>query len=134
MTEVQEDVDALVAEYIVMRDEKARIEQEAEAEIDKINGAMRELEARLLAVCNSINSDSLRTSHGTVTRGVKERFTCGDWHNFRQFEHANPDYDFRERRVHQGNMKEYLSTHPDSGLPPGVNVMREYGVTVRRAS
>ena len=128
------DVDAIVAEYILLRDEKARIEAEAEANVKVIQQAMAELEAELLAVCNSINTDSLRTSHGTVMRGVKERFTCGDWHNFRQFEQANPDYDFRERRVHQGNMKEYLATHPDAGLPPGVNVMREYGVTVRRAS
>ena len=102
--------------------------------VARIKAVMGELEARLLSVCNAINTDSLRTQHGTVMRGLKERFTCGDWHNFRQFEFAHPEYDFRERRVHQGNMKEYLSTNSEAGLPPGVNVMREYGITVRRAS
>jgi hypothetical protein len=37
-----------------------------------------------------------------------------------------------ERRIHQGNFKEFITERQDEGLPPGVNVMREFGVTVRK--
>jgi hypothetical protein len=39
-----------------------------------------------------------------------------------------------ERRIHQGNFKENLAENEADGLPPGVNVMREFGVSVRKAS
>jgi hypothetical protein len=37
-----------------------------------------------------------------------------------------------ERRIHQGNFKEFMSEHANEGLPPGVNVMKELGITVRK--
>jgi hypothetical protein len=36
-----------------------------------------------------------------------------------------------EKRLHQGNMKQFLEAHPDL-LPPGLNVDSEYTITVRR--
>jgi len=42
--------------------------------------------------------------------------------------------DCLERRIHQGNFKQFMAEHEQDGLPPGVNVMREYAITVRRAS
>jgi hypothetical protein len=42
--------------------------------------------------------------------------------------------DLLERRVHQGNFKEFMSQHQDAGLPPGINLMREFGITVRKVS
>jgi len=39
-----------------------------------------------------------------------------------------------ERRIHQGNFREHMSDIEGEGLPPGVNVMREFGITVRKAS
>jgi hypothetical protein len=39
-----------------------------------------------------------------------------------------------ERRIHQSNFREFLNGHEDDGLPPGINVMREFGVTVRKNS
>ncbi len=67
-------------------------------------------------------------------RSIKERYTCGDWENFKQFLIENDAVDCLERRIHQGNFKQFMSEHEQDGLPPGVNVMREYAITVRRAS
>jgi hypothetical protein len=36
-----------------------------------------------------------------------------------------------EKRLHQGNMKQFLEEHPEL-LPPGLNVDSEYTVTVRK--
>jgi hypothetical protein len=45
-------------------------------------------------------------------------------------ENNNPE--LLERRVSQGNMKEFLQNNPDK-MPKGMNVMSKYSVTVRRA-
>ena len=39
-----------------------------------------------------------------------------------------------ESRIHQGNFKEFIAERKDDGLPPGVNVMREFGIVVRKPS
>lgn len=95
---------------------------------------MKVLEVRMLAECNKLNADSIKTPKGTIIRKLQERFICTDWGNFRDFELANRDYDFRERRIAQGSMKSYLAEHAVDGVPPGINAMREYTITVRKPS
>jgi hypothetical protein len=86
----------------------------------------------MLIVCNDTNADSIKTQHGTVIRKLNERFYCNDWDNFRQFVLDNEAVELLERRIHQSNFKEFMSEHQQDGLPPGVNVMREFGIVVRK--
>jgi hypothetical protein len=65
---------------------------------------------------------------------LNERFYCNDWDSFRKFVAEHDAIELLERRIHQGNFKQFLSSYEEDGLPPGVNVMREYDVTVRKAS
>jgi hypothetical protein len=95
---------------------------------------MMKLETAMLEVCNSINADSIKTSHGTVMRKINERFFCQDWDGFYKYVLDNEAVQLLERRIHQGNFKQHLKDIEGDGLPPGVNVMREFGVTVRRAN
>ena len=39
--------------------------------------------------------------------------------------------DLLDKRINQGNMRQFLEENPEQ-LPPGLNVDREYAVTVRR--
>ena len=86
----------------------------------------------MLAICNDTNADSIKTQNGTVIRKMNERFYCNDWDNFKKFVLEHQAVELFERRIHQGNFKEFMSEHKDDGLPPGVNVMREFGITVRK--
>jgi hypothetical protein len=43
----------------------------------------------------------------------------------------NEAVDLLEKRIHQGNMRQFLEENRDL-LPPGLNVDSEYTVTVRR--
>jgi hypothetical protein len=63
---------------------------------------------------------------------LNERFYCNDWDNFRKFVLENEAVELLERRIHQGNFKEFMSEREGDGLPPGVNAMREFGITVRK--
>ena len=42
----------------------------------------------------------------------------------------HPDFDFREKRLHQGNLKAFMDDHPDEAPP--INIDRKYVITTRR--
>lgn len=128
------NTDELVDAYISLRNERAKLKEEYDEKDEILQKDMQALEAALLDVCNTVNANSIRTKNGTVMRRVNERFYCTDWDNFKQFVLENGAVELFEKRIHQGNFKEYMSEREGDGLPPGVNVMREYGVTVRKSS
>jgi len=128
------DTEELVGAYIAIRTEREVLMREYEEKDKALKADMAQLESAMLDVCNQINADSIRTSHGTVMRKLNERFFCQDWDNFYKFVMEQEAPHLLERRIHQSNFKEFMKDHEDSGLPPGVNVMREYGVTVRKSS
>ena len=128
------NTDELVEAYLGIRTERERILREYEVADAKLKEDMSKLEAVMLEMCNAVNADSIKTRHGTVMRKLNERFFCQDWDNFYKFVLDNEAVQLLERRIHQSNFKEFLREHANDGLPPGVNVMREYGVSVRKAS
>ena len=128
------NTDELVSAYINIRGQREKLLREYEDADKALKADLAQIEVALLELCNSVNADSIRTTHGTVMRKLNERFFCQDWDNFYKFVLENEAPHLLERRIHQSNFKEFLSNHGDDGLPPGVNVMREYGVTVRKAS
>lgn len=128
------NTEELVEAYINLRTKREILLRGYEEQDKALKADMAQLEAAMLDVCNQINADSIKTSHGTVMRKLNERFFCQDWDNFYQFVLTNEAPHLLERRIHQTNFKEFMKDHEGSGLPPGVNVMREYGVTVRKSS
>lgn len=125
-------VDELVSVYIKIRDARdaARREYEAleadyEEQLDIIN-------QHLLEVCKETGADSIKTPHGTAIRRVTSRYWTSDWDSFYKFmlEHKVPE--LLERRIQQTHIKQFLEENPDL-LPAGLNVDREYAITVRRS-
>ena len=128
------DTDELVEAYLLIRSEREKLLREYEASDAKLKEDMLKLEAVMLDMCNAVNADSIKTKHGTVMRKLNERYFCQDWDNFYKYVLENEAVQLLERRIHQGNFKEHLAENESDGLPPGVNVMREFGVSVRKAS
>ena len=126
------NTDQLVEAFIALRNERDRIRNEYEAKDAVIKEEMTTLEQALLSICNETNATSIKTDKGTVIRKLNERFFCTDWENFREYVLEHQALELLERRIHQGNFKEFISGKEADGLPPGVNVMREFGVTVRK--
>jgi hypothetical protein len=126
------NTDQLVEAFIGLRNERDRIRNEYEEKDAAIKEEMTVLEQALLAICNETNATSIKTDKGTVIRKLNERYFCTDWENFRDYVLEHQALELLERRIHQGNFKEFIAERQDEGLPPGVNVMREFGVTVRK--
>ena len=127
-------LDDLVNVYLTIRNEREKLKASWEVKDGELEQEMKVLEQSMLTVCNDTNASSIRTESGTVIRSLKERFTTNDWDNFKKFVLDNEAIDLLERRIHQGNFKEFMAEHKDDGLPPGVNVMREFTIVVRKPS
>jgi hypothetical protein len=127
------DAEVLVETYLTLRRERERIKADYESRDNALKDDMERIEAALLEICNATNVNGLRTSHGTVTRQVKDRFFCTDWDNFKKFIETEGSIDLLERRIHQRNFKEFMAERKADGLPPGVNALREYDIVVRKA-
>jgi hypothetical protein len=128
------NLEELVKTYLTIRSERERIKASWEVKDGELEQEMKLLEQSMLTVCNDTNASSIRTESGTVIRSLKERFTTNDWDNFKKFVLDHEAIDLLERRIHQGNFKEFMAEHKDEGLPPGVNVMREFTIVVRKPS
>ena len=135
MSETTElNLDELVKIYLTIRNEREKLKSSWEVKDGELEQEMKLLEQSMLTVCNDTNASSIRTESGTVIRSLKERFTTNDWDNFKKFVLDNEAIDLLERRIHQGNFKEFMAEHQGEGLPPGVNVMKEFTIVVRKPS
>mgnify|MGYP003653239651 CR=1 FL=1 len=128
------DVEDLVKTYLLIRAERETLRTTYEAQDNVLKEEVGILEAHLLSVCNDTNTNGLKTTYGTVTRSVKERFYCTDWTNFKDFVEQKGSIDLLERRIHQKNFKDFMTERQSDGLPPGINVLREFDIVVRKSS
>jgi hypothetical protein len=128
------NTEELVSAYLALRNSRAELKENYEEADAKLKTDMEQIEQAMLEICNDVGADSIKTTLGTVIRKVNERFYCTDWDNFKNYVLENEAVELLERRIHQGNFKEHMTQIEGQGLPPGVNVMREYGITVRKAS
>ena len=124
-------VEKLVKVYIKMRDKHTEMLHEFQEQEKDIKAKMAKVKAALLEHCKEHNVDSVRTGEGLFFRTVKQSYWTSDWESMGRFIIENNAPDLLEKRLHQGNMKQFLEEHPDL-LPPGINVDSEYSVTVRR--
>ena len=125
-------LDELVKVYLTIRSEREKIESEWKVKDKEFEGELALLSQQMLAVCNESNATSIKTKEGTVIKKLTERYTVADGESFRGFVMEQGMPELFEARIHQGNFKEFMAEHADEGLPPGVNVMREFTIQVRK--
>jgi sugar phosphate isomerase/epimerase len=125
-------MDELAAVYIKIRDERARLKQDFEANDVELEAQQNLIGEKMLDLCKELGADSIRTPAGTVIRSVKSRYWTNDWDSMYTFIEETGAFGLLEKRIHQSNMKDFLSENPDI-YPKGLNVESQYTVTVRRA-
>jgi len=125
-------VEEIVGAYLSLRSAREDLKAKFEAEDSALKEEQEQLSALLLDVCNKTDASSIRTNAGTVIRKQKDIYTCSDWGNFREFILKNNLIDILQQRIHQANFKTYMAEHAGEGLPPGVNMLRELEIVVRK--
>jgi len=124
-------VEKLVAAYRKLRAAIAEEEEAFESRVANLKEKLDYVANELLTICNEQNADSIRTPAGTVSRRVQSRYWSTDWEQMYKFieEHNVPFV--LEKRIHNGNMKQFLEENPDV-LPVGLQVDNKYVVHVRK--
>ena len=133
MTEESRSVstEKLVRVYLKMNAKLSEIQAAFTAEEKALKEQMAKVKSALLDYCKEQNVESVRTAEGLFYRGVSTRYWTSDWESMGKFVVENNVPELLEKRLHQGNMKQFLEANPDL-LPPGLNVDSEYTITVRR--
>jgi phage host-nuclease inhibitor protein Gam len=118
--------------YIKMRDRRAELTKELDAQIAKLDDEMRTVKTAVLDYMKETGVESLRTEAGIVYRTVKTKYATSDWESMNKFilEHGVPE--LLVKAINQSNMAAFLEEHPDL-LPPGLNANSEYSVTIKRS-
>jgi hypothetical protein len=129
---MKEPIDVLVKAYINLRTAKDDLRRTYELQDKEMQDQMNMIQSEILDFCKTSGLDSLKTKYGTAMRNVKERYWCTDWDSFRSFVKENDAIELFEKRIHQTNMKQFIETNPEL-LPPGMNIEREYSITIRKA-
>lgn len=117
-----------------IKDARTKLSAEFETADKELAGKQDKIEQALLAMVKDTNLDSVTATIDnikyTASRVIKERVWPADWDAFREFERSNPEWDFRELRVHQKNFNDFIKQHPEA--TPPVNVDRKYAISLRR--
>jgi hypothetical protein len=125
-------VDKLASVYIRIRDARAKLKSDYEAQDAALQEQMDMLEEQLLEACKAIGADSIRTQAGTVIRSIKSRYWTNDWDSMYDFVRKHDAFGLLERRIHQTNMKQFVEENPNL-LPMGLNTDSRYSIVVRRS-
>jgi hypothetical protein len=126
------DAAKLVQVYLKMRDAKELMVREHETKLSELTEQMGIVEQELLEICKATGQDGGKTTYGSFSKTVKTRYWTNDWDSMYGFIKENDVPQILERRIHQGNFKEFMEANPDK-LPVGLNVDSKYSITVRRA-
>lgn len=133
-TETTENISELVQIYLTIRGEREKLASEWKVRDREFEDDLRKLEQAMMVTFNETNAKSIRTDSGTVVRRLNERYTIADGDLFRNFVMENSLPELFEGRIHQANFREFIAEHKEDGLPPGVNVMREFIIVVKKPS
>lgn len=131
MKEDKIDIDQLIRVYINVRASRDEKVEKHKEEIQRLDEKMTLIQEKLLEEFKQTNADSVSTSSGTAYRKLKTTYSTHDWESFYNFVNDNKAPELLQKRIHQGNMKEWLDKYPTQ-LPVGLNTTSEYTITVRR--
>lgn len=127
----QMPLDKLARIYRKMRTRIQELTQEYESQIEAIKEQQQQVINEIKDIMMATGQKTARTDEGTIMLGTKTRYNTHDWDEFKKFVLEHEALDLFERRISQGNMKQFLEENPTL-VPPGLDASTEYTVTVRK--
>ena len=124
-------LDKIVKAFLKIRDYRAVQKKAFEAEDEALKEEQDLLQSQLLKYMNETGLKNFGTEYGTVFRSVNIQPTASDWDTFYKWVAENDGFDFLEKRIKKTSVAAYMEQNKGAA-PPGVNVLRNYEVTVHR--
>jgi hypothetical protein len=105
--------------------------RELEDKVKAIKHQQTMVTDKMLELCSDQDVNSLATTNGTISRRINSSYWTSDWDSFYNFVKDNDAYHLLEKRIHNGNMKEFLADNPDA-VPMGLQSKKQYVISVRK--
>jgi hypothetical protein len=121
----------LVRVYLKMKTKRDEISDAFKAQEKELAEQMDKVKAALLDYCNESGLEGARTTEGMFYRTASTNYYTNDWDAMGRFvvEHEVPQ--LLEKRLHQGNVKQFMEENPEVQLP-GLVADAKYSITIRR--
>lgn len=128
--------DQMVGKYVELRDRRAKLKREFEAEDAKLKTMMEKLEEWFHKELVAAGESSKRTSAGTVFITHKEYAGVADWGAVLEYIQENKAWGMLQRRINLSAVKDIMDADANGEYrnppPPGINFVRQETVGVRR--
>lgn len=138
--------DEIVGAFIALRDKRDVRKKEWEEKDSKYADRLDKLQGELLRRQNERGIDQIKVAGvGTAFKTTKMIAQCADWDVFFDWCVSQVDdartkgtdpkdvFAFFQKRLTIDTVKTYMG-HNEGGVPPAVNVINQYAVSVRRSS
>lgn len=126
------NLDRVVQAYNAIRDARTAKRHSWEKEDADLESDMAQLKCLMLDLLNRNGAKSIATDNGTVYRTEKIKPSAADWSTVYAWIVDDPDrFELLEKRLKPTFVRQFMDEN-EGGLPPGVNVHREFEVSVRR--
>jgi phage host-nuclease inhibitor protein Gam len=119
--------------YIKLRNKKAQMKAEFEAQTAPINEKLSQLEAKLMDTFNKTGVDSVKTEFGTAYTTTRTTASVADREVFMEHVKKHDDWGLMEVRAAKAAIEQFREANNDE-LPPGINVRVERVVNVRKSA
>jgi len=131
MSDTSLNAEALASVYIKIRTNIEALKERHKSELEELESQFKLVSDALLDLCNAQNANTIKTPAGTISRLVTSRYWTNDWDSMYQFVMDNEAPFLLEKRINNGNMKDYLEAFPDK-LPVGLQADRKFSIQVRK--
>lgn len=121
----------LVKAYVNLRTARAELKTKFEEEDAKLKQQQVQIENTLLAHLNETNQTSGKTIHGSFYKQEEIRPMGSDWDALYRWIKENDAFECLEKRITRTFINKYMEENKGA-IPPGVSVMREFVVRVRK--
>ena len=124
-------MDKLAKVYRKMAAKIQQLTREYETQVEAIKAQQDVVKIALKDQMLKLGVKSVRTDQGTVVLSTTTNYNTQDWDSFKEFMKQYDALDLVQQRISQLNMKRFLEENPGV-VPPGLNSMTEYGISVRK--
>lgn len=121
----------LVRVYLKMKETNEAIAKEYKDKAKDITDKMAMVKGALLDYCKEHGVEGANTKSGSFYRTTTTNYWTNDWASMYEFVLEHKVCDLFEKKLHQGNTKQFLKDNPDV-LPPGLNTETKYQISIRR--
>jgi hypothetical protein len=123
-------VDAVIKQYMRLRDKKAAVEATVKLEVDKIKADMTKIEAWLKAKADADGVTSFKTDHGTAFLTTTDFANVENWDEVLRFIREQDAFDMLERRVSKTAVRGYIDANKE--VPPGITYGTKLDINIRK--